>query len=100
MSQTVAPAPYANLTSSQAIRLAPAMTALQQLRLPAPYNYYAATLLVEVVQAGSDYLLGHMEGQGLGFARGLHVAGVIDEYECADLRQVFKEAADALRHHG
>ncbi|PYD88668.1 hypothetical protein DNF23_32530 [Pseudomonas syringae pv. pisi] len=75
------------------------MTALQQLHLPAPYDYYAATLLVEVVQADSDSLLSHMEGQGLGFALGLHVAGVIEEHECAGLRQVFKDAANALQHH-
>ena len=69
MSQNAAPSPYDNLTSTHATQLAPAMTALQELRLPAPYDYFAATLLVEVVQADSNYQLGHMEGQGLGFAR-------------------------------
>lgn len=100
MSQNAAPSPYDNLTSTHATQLAPAMTALQELRLPAPYDYFAATLLVEVVQADSNYQLGHMEGQGLGFARGLHVAGVIDEYKCSNLRQVFKDTADALRPLG
>lgn len=97
MSQNAALSLYDNLTNSQAIQLAPAIEALKQLCLPAPHDYFAANLLVEVVKADSHYLLGHMEGQGLGFARGLHAAGVIDECECSGLRQVFKSAADALR---
>lgn len=88
---------YSNLTSLEAIHLAPAMTALKRLHLPAFYEERAAALLVALVQADDPYRIAHMEGQGQGFAEALSACQVVDHYECSDLCQVFKDTAHTMR---
>lgn len=97
MTDTNTPLPLDRLSTSEAIQLAPAMAQLRALRLPEPFDYFAATYLVQLVQVSTDYELGHFEGQGLGFAMGLHLAKAITEEECGQLRLVFKDAADRRR---
>nr|WP_314878124.1 hypothetical protein [uncultured Pseudomonas sp.] len=97
MTDMTTPTSLDQLSTSEAIQLAPAMTELRALRLPEPFDYYAATYLVQIAQVSSDYEIGHFEGQGLGFAMGLHLAKVITEEECGQLRLVFKDAADRRR---
>ncbi|MEE4232713.1 hypothetical protein [Pseudomonas viridiflava] len=97
MTDITTPTSLDQLSTSEAIQLAPAMTELRALRLPEPFDYYAATYLVQIAQVSSDYDIGHFEGQGLGIAMGLHLAKVITEEECGQLRLVFKDATDRRR---
>jgi hypothetical protein len=74
-----------------------ALTELHVLQLPKPFDHHAATYLVQIAQASSDYAFGYFEGQGLGFAEGLHLANAITEDECSQLCLVFRDAADRRR---
>lgn len=82
------------LPPKDAAALAQAVSALNALHLPITFNLFAAQLLLEIIQASDHYVRGHFEGQGLGYAMGLHTAQEISEEQCTALRQVFKDTAE------
>jgi hypothetical protein len=59
MTETAAPLPLDQLSTSEAIQLAPAMTDLRSLQLPNSFDSFAATYFIAIVKANSDYEVGH-----------------------------------------